>query len=128
MDRCYISALIYGKLSNLTEYELSLIYDIHRNLYSILEDIFDVTICIMTRSKPFSENDDSVYEATLNWNDINNGYLQLVEIQKTNKQWFFTNEETLILINRDKILTDNEVCDYILMRNEENVEIHNSNF
>lgn len=114
MDRCYISALIYGKLSGLDDYELSLIYDIHHSLYSKLQDKYDVTICILTRSKPFASKDNSVYEQTLIWNDINNGYLKFVENQKRSKQSYFTNTETIKLIDRDELRNDIEICEFIL--------------
>lgn len=116
MDRSYISALIYGKLSGLDEYELSIIYDIHRSLYSKLQDKYDVTICILTRSKPFASKDNSVYEQTLIWNDINNGYLKFIENQERSKQSYFTNSEIIKLIDRDKILNDNDICEIILKR------------
>lgn len=114
MDRCYISALIYGRLSGLTEYELSLLYNIHRKLYSKLEDFFDVTICILTRSKPFANKDDSIYERTIEWNDVNLGYCAIVENQLNNKQVFFAESESVILIDRDILLSDDEICDYII--------------
>ncbi len=114
MDRSYISALIYGELSGLDEFELSLIYDIHHRLYSKLQDKYDVTICIMTRSRPFASKDNSFYEKTLNWDDINNGYLKVFENQKSIKQSYFTKTETIKLIDRDKMLNDNEICEFIL--------------
>lgn len=105
MDRCYISALIYGKLTNLSLPELELIQNIHSHLYAQLEHSFDVHIFILTRNKPFACKDNSIYEKTLDWDDINDEYCSLV---KTNAKSYFTSNETieLLIINEYKDIED----------------------
>ena len=111
MDRCYISALVYGELSGLNKFQLSLIYDIHKKLYCGIDNVFDIYLFILVRNQPFLSKSDSIYEPKLQWHDINHKYRKVVEC--VDYEYYFSTNEKIGLIDLQKIGNLTEIIKYI---------------
>ncbi|WP_175470048.1 hypothetical protein [Desulfoluna spongiiphila] len=110
MDRCYISALVYGELCGLNQNQLNLIHNIHKSIYSRLNNLFDVHIFILTKKQPFRTNDESIYEQVLNWQDINMIYQKL---SRTCDKYFFLENENIDLIDLDQFNSIDNIVSHI---------------
>ena len=80
MDRCYASALVYGKMTGLPENELDILQQIHQNVYRplIAKHGYNVTYVQFTATEPFRDADEAdVYEKAAKWHSLNDEYLKL---------------------------------------------------
>lgn len=81
MDRSYISGLIYGRGTGLTEDQIGILRGIHRNAHNhiIQKYGFHVLIVNFSPSKPFGPKDDSMYERLLGWDMLKDTYTKLFD-------------------------------------------------
>jgi thymidylate kinase len=77
MDRCYISALVYGSLTGMTLQQYELIEKIHQSVYSALYADREVDIVLFNRMTPLTDKDDSFYENQVRWDDLRKFYRDL---------------------------------------------------
>lgn len=117
MDRCYASALVYGKMTGLPQQQLDILRQIHQNVYSPLVQKYgyDVYYIQFSAKKPLRtpENTD-VYEQTTKFSGVNNTYTELFTRLTHNK--LFTKNEAHLLIQIDGHTPDHishEILDFI---------------
>lgn len=82
MDRCYASALVYGKMTGLPQEQLDILAEIHQNTYRPLvkKHRYDVHYIQFTAKAPFRQADEQdVYEQASKWEALNEEYLQLFD-------------------------------------------------
>lgn len=76
MDRSYISGLIYGRGTGLSEEQLDILREVHRSIHSeiLTKNNFKILIVNFSPSEPFGEKDDSIYERLLGWKMLRDTY------------------------------------------------------
>ncbi|GEM_PF-4259443 len=82
MDRCYASALVYGKMTGLPQEQLDILAQIHQNTYRPLIEKhgYDVHYIQFTAENPFRQADEQdVYEKAAKWHALNDEYLSLFD-------------------------------------------------
>jgi thymidylate kinase len=110
MDRCFISALMYGQFFGLTEKEVKLLEEIHHAVYNrVIQDKFEVQMVFITASEPLTPPNADNYEKMVEkeeggWYALNAKYLGLAnQLISTPKS---TNEIYHILDVTDKTEED----------------------
>lgn len=82
MDRCYASALVYGKMTGLPQEQLDILQEIHHNVYRPLvkKHGYQVHYIQFTAKQPFRQADvKDVYEQASRWKALNEEYLRLFD-------------------------------------------------
>jgi thymidylate kinase len=80
MDRCHISALVYGKITGVSDELNQLIQDIHRSFYQVFIKDYDVHVVFLTRRERYEVAPSDNFEATINWNDLKRAYESMYDI------------------------------------------------
>lgn len=98
MDRCYLSALVYGKLTKSSPEKLDIVLKTLKEVYSqnILGH-YDVHIVFLTRHSRYDVADNDVFEKTTKWNDLRDEYNSLYDKMSKNEISFIGKENIYLL-------------------------------
>lgn len=99
MDRSYLSALVYGKLTKATPEKLDLILKVLQKVYA--ENIvgkYDIHIVFLTRNARYDQADDDMFEKNTKWNDLRDEYNRLYN-EMLKKEVVFVGDETVHLVD-----------------------------
>lgn len=80
MDRCHISALVYGKITGVTDNLNEIIQDIHRSFYEVFVNNYDIHVVFLTRRNKYSEQLTDKFEGTLDWDTLRKAYEAMYDI------------------------------------------------
>ena len=100
MDRCYASALVYGKMTGLPQEQLDILAEIHQNVYRplIKKHDYQVHYVQFTASEPLRQAEDQdVYEQSAKWHTLNDAYRDLFEDLSPVNTLFHDNEVHTLL-------------------------------
>ena len=116
MDRCYLSALVYGKLTKSTPEKLDMILKVLKQVYaqSILGK-YDVSIIFLTRHSRYDAEDDDVFEKNTKWNDLRDEYTSIFAKMMTKEIEFVGSESVHLLDVGEKTIEEihNEILNII---------------
>lgn len=101
MDRSYLSGLVYGKLTGVSNYNLVLIRQLLSTIYTkTMGEKYDVHIIFVTGSKRFDQPDEDFFESSIPWDQLNNDYVALYNsMVGDDKLYAFSNEEKVSLVD-----------------------------
>ncbi|MEZ9494934.1 dTMP kinase [Vibrio splendidus] len=110
MDRCYISALVYGQAEGENSSNLDLLKEVHNGVYGNLSDDFEIDIFVLSSSKLSVVGDESYYEKKLDMNIINKLYRN---ISSNENSYYLGSKERIHHIDIDEFDNADEVQCYI---------------
>lgn len=115
MDRCYISALIYGAADKQPVENLKILKDIHNSVYGDLSMSFDIDLFILSSSSYKTESDGSYYEDKLDTSLINSLYR---EIDNDIDGYYLGSQERIHKIDVSKFSGVEETFNFVLHKIE----------
>jgi thymidylate kinase len=88
MDRCHISALVYGKITGVENNLSAMIQDIHKSAYTAVAAVYDIHVVFMTRETPYNLQETDEFEKTINWNNLREAYETMYDVHRTRRRIF----------------------------------------
>lgn len=102
LDRCHLSAAVYGKVTGLTDFQINLLMSVHEKVYSdALKDKYDITWIIMDRSSKFKEGETDNFEKTFKWEAVRQEYIKKFSEYIHTSSYLFSPDERGFMINTD---------------------------
>jgi len=100
LDRSYISSLVYGQITGLTDTQVDLLFQILQKVYlNNIKDKYDVTLIFMDRLSRYKEELTDNFEKSFEWNHLRDGYFGMFDYLATSEEYVFSPSERVFLYN-----------------------------
>ena len=107
MDRSFISGLIYGSVAcgGRNEFLSDVVHRLSE-LHKAYMASMDVNIVFLLPEKRFNNESDDVFEKTLKWGELRDGYLEVVDYMDKENVSMFSRREKVLVVDNSKLTAE----------------------